>query len=399
MQVIFKETNMQITNKFGTGEVVSMEEVLQTTGRTGRIVAYCTSAACMSVTSDMKSWVSVNHSVDKIIFVTKNVAKNNNMIIVLGCQVTDLAILNSIRTAERLHEENPTAEVYMGGCLAYRFDIELPPYVNRLATARSDYSPIDYNWANAIKWEKPFWVSDDSWKDSDSDFAEGHLFRNMYTLKIGAGCTCKCTYCTVNETRGRGYEADAYLQVKEFLDHEDVVLISDNPTSKQIKDWCHIAERYNKHISIRNIEPSVVCRCSDELRAIAKKGLLKIFHCPLQSLNEELLKIMGRDITDTSNAYLFMQELRKYGVKIATNFITDYKVIVRNNTSGDEIKVYKNMDKDFFDRYFDYWSWNPYFDGKFSREEAEKRFDYYINKNATNKNIGNNNNIVKELNN
>ena len=34
-------------------------------------------------------------------------------------------------------------------------------------------------------------------------------------------------------------DADAYLQVKEFLDHADegVVVVSDSPTVQQIKDW------------------------------------------------------------------------------------------------------------------------------------------------------------------
>lgn len=389
---------MKITNKFGTGDVYTLEDVLMTTGRTGRIVAYCTSAACMSVTSDMKSWVGVNHSVEKIIFVSKNVAKNNNMIIVLGCQVTDLAILNSIRLVEKLHEENPTALVYVGGCLAYRFDVELPPYAHRLASARCTYTPTNSTWSQTINWEKPFWVKEADWEANKDSMAEGRLFRDMYALKIGAGCNGKCTYCNVNSIRGVGYEADAYLQVKEFIDNEDVVLVSDSPTSKQIKDWCHIATRYNKHISIRNIEPRVLCDCVDELRALAKNGLLKVLHCPLQSLNEELLKVMGRDVDDTSHAYLFMQELRRYGVKIATNFIIDYTTVVKNSSEGDSIKVYKNMDKAFFDRYFDYWSWNPYFDGKFNREIAEKRFDYYIN-NQCNETDEFESNIVKELNN
>lgn len=46
-------------------------------------------------------------------------------------------------------------------------------------------------------WQKPFWVK--SWDDTDSDVAEGHLFRDMYPLKIGTGCHGKCKYCTIRD--------------------------------------------------------------------------------------------------------------------------------------------------------------------------------------------------------
>lgn len=363
---------MEAINKFGAGEIYTIDEVIENEITSGsKVLAYCTSTACMSVTSDLKSWVSKPSNLRKIAFVSKNSPKNNSIIIVLGCQVTDLAILNDIKTAERLHEENPSAKVYMGGCLAYRFDIELPSFIKRLAATRSLQTEISARANNLIHWENPFWVKD--WNEEDQQLSNGHIFRDMYPLKIGAGCHGKCKYCTIRDTRGETYEEDAYLQVREFLNHDNVVLISDSPTYRQINDWCNISKRYNKPISIRNIEPTVAWKCSEALIDLAYHGLLRIFHCPIQSNDKELLKIMGRSVEDTMNALYLMEKLRMCGVKVATNIIIDYTA----NVNGEEV-TFHNMDIKWLNEHFDYWSWNPYFDGKWDREKAEERWKEYL---------------------
>lgn len=363
---------MHTVNRFGSGKLYSMDELIEIEGRTSIPLIYCTSTACMSVTSDMMSWWSDNiKNIDKVAFVSQNDVNSNNVIIVLGCQVTDLAVLNDIKTVERLHEQNPKASVYMGGCLAYRFDIELPEYVHRLAATRAENKELSIVAKSMVHWENPFWVK--NWDKNAGDFEDGHLFRNMYPLKIGAGCSGKCKYCTIRDTRGEGYEVDAYLQVREFLNHEKVVLVSDSPTVKQIKDWCYLAERYNKSISIRNIEPRVTCECKNELLHLAELKLLDIFHCPIQSEDPELLRAMNRDVESTSKAIEIMDELRSLGTKIATNIIIDYVV----NNGGKQM-TYRNINVAFLNKHFDYWSWNPYFDGNWNRERAEERFARYI---------------------
>lgn len=202
--------------------------------------------------------------------------------------------------------------------------------------------------------------------------SNGNLFRDMYMLKIGAGCHGKCKYCTIRDTRGEGYEMEAEGQVEEFLNHVDkegVVIISDSPTVKQIKDWCGIAKQYGKSISFRNVEPLVTLACEEELMDLAKAGLLKIYHCPIQSNNPELLAIMNRSASSTLDAIKVMDELRVAGTKVATNIIIDYVA---------DGKEYKNMDMDWLNEHFDYWSWNPYFDGNWNRAKAEERFEKYL---------------------
>jgi tRNA A37 methylthiotransferase MiaB len=343
-----------ITNRFGTGDLYNIWDVVFDSNRT-----YVECTACMSVWSDFLSWANNEENDEKYLTTSIRDAEN---IIILGCQVTDLAIYNDLRRAEELYQEHKNY-IYMGGCLAQRFDIELPYYVKRLDVVRKPYQDI---WdKECIVYQKPFWVT----KLEDGEYSQGNLFRNMYPLKIGAGCHGKCKYCTIRDTRGETYETDAFLQVQEFLNHDDVVLISDSPSVKQIRDWCLIAERYNKALSFRNIEPQNAVAAYADLAMLASNKLLKILHVPIQSEKEEIIKAMNRNWELTRQYIEYSQYLRDKGVKVATNIIIDYDV---------NDKVYHNMDKEWLDSYFDYWTWNPYFDGNWDYQKAKERFNKYI---------------------
>lgn len=360
-----------ITNKFGTEEIYTMDDIviehIYAKNKNNPCI-YTACTACMSVWTDMLSYIEEQYVKGSIITFTGELNHDVTDAIILGCQVTDLAIYNDIKTAEAIHNERPDITIYIGGCLAQRFDIPLPEYIRRLDVTRCEYMPLSEETIAKVDYKKPFWNK--NLRDTDDELTTGNLFRHMYPLKIGAGCHGKCEYCTIRDTRGPSYEADAYLQVKEFLDNEDVVVISDSPTVKQIKDWCHIAERYNKQISFRNVEPQIAMMCSDELHKLAELGLLRIFHSPIQSEDAMTLKCMGRDVENTFKYIQFAQELRKLGVIVATNIIIDYK------PKGKEPFI--NPSADWMNEHFDYWSWNPYFDGEFNMEKAEERFKKYI---------------------
>ena len=335
----------EVTNRFGTGTFYEIEDV------PGKIYARCT--ACMSVYTDLLSWAQQNP--DRM---TTNIAEADS-VIVLGCQVTDLAILNDLRHAESIDHEN----IFMSGCLAQRFDIDIP--YKRLDVVRIENEPI--NDFSLVEWAKPFWEKD--FEDGDDNLKPGNLFRNYYPLKIGAGCKLSCKYCTIRDTRGDYYEANAYDQVGEFLSHENVVLISDNPTDRQVLDWCSIATKYNKPISFRNMEPSTVTRCWNELFALSQAGLLDILHCPIQSESLWLVRQMNRNSIATGAFLKVAFILRTFGTKLATNVIIDYTI---------DGTLYPNCNKDYLDREFDYWVWNPYFDGNWDREKAEARWEKYL---------------------
>lgn len=342
------------TNLFGTGELYNEQDL------NGSI--YCKCCACMSVSSDFLSWANffVEENSKKI----SSSAEDADNIIILSCQVTDLAILNDLNNLNVLMAKYPSSSknFFVGGCLAKRFDIELPINVKRLDSIRKDRQPI--NNMQLLDYASPFWVKD--FKEDDGEYAQGHLFRKMYPLRIGVGCKNKCKYCTIRETRDEFYEIKPSEDtIKEFLDNADkgIVLIADNPSPDLLTSWLNVSKKYSVQVSLRNVEPSTVVKIFPLLKEMSDKKLLKILHSPVQSTNPSILKDMGRNVKDTQEFLKLVPSL-KNNTFIATNVIIDYKhfsnIVIR------ELEV------------FDYVSWNPYWDGVFNKVRANKRWKHYL---------------------
>lgn len=321
---------------------------------------FLTCTACMSVWADGLSWANANKDkLSRIVEFKVSPCPADN-IVVLACQVTDLAILNDLRVAERYKKAFPNKNVFISGCLAQRMDIDLPAGIERLETPRCTGQHL--NDRSLVHWEKPFWVPD--YVERDEPTNQGHLFRDMYPLRIGKGCPNKCTYCTIRITRGTPECYEGNAQVEEFKKFDNVVLVADNPLPKQVLQWCDIAETFNKPVSFRNMEPGTLNVCYSELRRLADKGLLKVLHSPVQSCSVEVLEDMGRNATATLAAMKHAAEFKAMGVFIATNIIIDYK-------------HFKQQLDPIYSLY-DYVSWNPYWDGKWNRAMAETRFAHYF---------------------
>jgi len=330
-------------NQFGVGDLLEEADVK------GTIFASCT--ACMSIYAEFLSWA--NHP-DNAGRVVKNPMEADN-IVILSCQVTDLAVVNDLRTIEAYRREFPDREYYVSGCLARRFDIPFEPWLKRLENIRRDGTYIEDR--TLVRFEPPFWVQ--GYQEKDSELADGHLFRNHYPFRIGVGCQGKCAYCTIRHTRGEPYEITA---TEEFDRAEDILLIADSPSAQQLVFWMERAEEKGKQIAIRNVEPHVALRVWDRIERFAEKGLLTAIHCPVQAWKSQTLLDMCRDPDVTHDLILRMSRLR--GVVKATNIIRDYKGFF--NDFGPIYDV------------FDYVSWNPYWDGKWDRQDAEDRFARYF---------------------
>jgi tRNA A37 methylthiotransferase MiaB len=223
-----------------------------------------------------------------------------------------------------------------------------------------NYQSIDDK--SLVNFERPFWVKD--FRESDHDKAAGHLFRDMYPLRISKGCPKRCSYCTIHITRGEFEQLTDISLEKEFLAHDDILLVADSPTVEQLKGWYGLAMKHKKPFSIRNVEPSVTVACKDELYDLADHGLLKIYHSPIQSSDPQVLEDMRRPVDAAQETMSIAKGLKDKGVYIATNIIIDYK----------------DYKQDFRDVYalYDYVSWNPLWDGKWDRKKAEERFKRYI---------------------
>jgi len=348
------------TNKFGNGVLYDIEDLEGT--------IFCQCCACMSVSSDFLSWANYVDNIHRIV----NDPFDADNIIVLSCQVTDLAVLNDLRYLEELIDQYPDKKFFIGGCLAKRFDISLPDNCDRLDNVRIDYQPIVR--VDLLNYSHPFWVED--WDEScDDSHTDGNLFRYCHPVRIGSGCVNKCIYCTINITRGE------FCQLKprsiNDLSHSDNVLIADSPTIEQLHEWSELALRGNRPISFRNVEPNAITNIftgqgTHFINRLIEHDLLEILHCPIQSPNPDVLKDMGRSVEDT---LYFINEVcpiikergdwtDKSGVFLATNIIIDYKNFP--NPTPDELDA------------FNYVSWNPYWDGIWDIDKAKERWNHYF---------------------
>ena len=340
---------IKVKNIFGDGELAQEQDL------EGSIFAQCT--ACTSIYAEYLSWAN-NRNNSYALYPVRSIEDAENVVI-LSCQVTDLAVLNDLMTLETLREKYLDKRFWVGGCLARRFDIELPKGVGRLDALRHDGQFI-YD-LGLVGWNKPFWVEN---FDEDDD-GEGHLFRDMYPLRIGVGCNRKCTYCTIKTTRGTSYQLDVDNLEREFLAFADVVLIADSPSEQQVIDWCEMATHHGKTVSFRNVEPATVMQpeVTKALEKAAYRGLLHILHTPIQSDSPDTLKDMGRPVKETLD-YInkMVPKLSALGVEIATNVIIDYKDFPNPTSLG----------------LFDHVAWNPYWNGLWNRQEAERRWNHYF---------------------
>jgi tRNA A37 methylthiotransferase MiaB len=337
----FKElfsVDILITNKFGTGKLYEIEEVEGT--------IYCVCTACTSVMAEFDSWAQSN---DDRMTLVPAIADN---IIVLSCQVTDLAILNDLRTLEWLQNSYPNKTFYVGGCLAKRFDVELPAGVRRLNNVVDQDNRIYYLSNSMVDYAKPFWVGEDK--------TAGTLFRESRGIRIGAGCNKGCAYCTIKHTRGAHYELPVDGSLLSSI--EPNLLISDSPTAKQISGWISEALKKNVVLSIRNIEPQEAEEVWSDIKELDAQNLLDTFHCPVQSGSYAVLGSMKRNINSTC---FILSNIHNLKAKKATNIIVDYPGYSNDWTD----QVYK---------LFDYVSWNPYWDGKWDRALAERRWRRYF---------------------
>lgn len=335
----------KISNPSGSGFLFEQQDI------GGPIFAVC--SACMSLYAEWLSWANNPYNRERV----TRIPDNATNIIILSCQVTDLAIVNDFHIAEKYHKEFPNARIFISGCLARRFDIQFPSWLKRLDNLVSNGQFI-YN-RDLVKFEAPFWTKE--FKEEDGELTEGHLFRSKYPFRIGVGCGNKCSYCSIRYTRGSPYQIES---IDEFKQADDMVLIADSPIAEQILFWMGKAKQYNKRIAIRNLEPQVAITIWPEILSFAKTRLLSIFHCPVQASNHEVLRDMGRNRKATQRILNEITILKEFDVITATNIIRDYK-------------YFKN-DFDNIYSVFDYVSWNPYWDGKWDRKIAEEKFIKYF---------------------
>lgn len=321
---------------------------------------YFLCAGCTSLYAEALSWANAN---PETVTSDLNLAKS---VVVLGCQVTDLAVLNDMQILEKLSSSFAKTNIYVSGCLGRREDIPLPKGIRRLANMRSDYQ-ILYDF-NLVQWADPFWL-----KPEDKDDHIKNRFRDDYPLRIGVGCHGTCAFCTIRKTRGIAYDLDSVTQLAEAAQAmktgKGITLTADSPKAKIIRNWLKLGGRFgmlgawSKNLSLKNVEPHVMLSMKDDLIEAANFGALRTVHSPTQNPNSNAADIMNR-APIKPEFFDLIQKLKDSDVKCATNIIIDYPGL--DNPTDKEMSLWDIVD------------WNPYWDGIWDREKAEQRMAKYF---------------------
>lgn len=231
------------------------------------------------------------------------------------CSVTDVADQKGRQAIRRLHRENPKATIVVTGCYA-----QLKP--EEVAEIEGVDYVIGANDKNKItelvnhlkeKQEKQIFVTDLAGvKGRLSD--AGMAFHPSYSkddrtrcfLKVQDGCDYYCTYCTIPMARGKsrnGTIEATKAQAQEAINEgaREIVLTGVNigdfgkSTGETFIDLLRALDEVEGEVRYRisSCEPNLL---SDEvIEFVAQsKHFAPHFHIPLQSGNNEVLKIMHR---------------------------------------------------------------------------------------------------------
>jgi len=206
-----------------------------------------------------------------------------DVVIINTCTVTDTADKKDRQAIHRLRRENPNARLIVTGCYARLKPEEIAQMVevDRVVLKREDIFQGAYS------------------KDD----------RTRCFLKVQDGCNYFCTYCTIPMARGRSrnpYIKDVVAEAKHALDEgaKEIILTGVNigdfgrSTGESFIDLIRAIDAIEGEwrCRISSCEPNLL---SDEIIDFVaqSKHFAPHFHIPLQSGNNEMLKIMHRHYT------------------------------------------------------------------------------------------------------
>jgi threonylcarbamoyladenosine tRNA methylthiotransferase MtaB len=265
------------------------------------------------------------------------------------CSVTELADKKCRQAIRKMIKQHPNAIVLVTGCYA-----QLKP------TEIADIEGVDMVLGSDQKLDVLSYINQfDKNKNSEEGPEKGEVFvtktnqitafipscsaddRTRHFLKVQDGCDYYCTYCTIPFARGRsrnGTIISLVAQAQEVADSggKEIVLTGVNigdfgkSTNETFFDLVKALddvegiERYR----ISSIEPNLL---TDEIIDFVanSKRFMPHFHIPLQSGNNEVLKLMKRKY-DTA---LFAHKIEKIKELLPHAFIgVDVIVGVRGET-------------------------------------------------------------------
>ncbi|MCX7953890.1 MAG: tRNA (N(6)-L-threonylcarbamoyladenosine(37)-C(2))-methylthiotransferase MtaB [Bacteroidales bacterium] len=229
-----------------------------------------------------------------------NNAENANIIVVNTCTVTHTADKKSIYSIKRLKKINPSAKIFVTGCLATTDKERL-----------QNLKEIDFIFTNSEKNYFNEIISNKSYSSIESSFFFSYSIssRTRAFVKVQDGCDYYCSYCKVPFARGNSknvpinkvIETINYLYNNNF---KEVILTGINlgdfgkSTGESFKELLQSIEKYSliPRVRLSSVEPDLLTFELIEFILNSKK-ILPHFHIPLQSGNNEILTLMKRRYT------------------------------------------------------------------------------------------------------
>lgn len=230
-----------------------------------------------------------------------------DIVVINTCSVTDLADKKGRQAIRRMVKKYPDATIIVTGCYA-----QLKP--DEVAAIEG----VDIVAGNDSKNSLPDYL--DAWMEKQQsathhiDFKQIREFtpscsrgdRTRYFLKVQDGCDYYCSYCTIPMARGRSRSGtiDSIVAQAEMAAAEggkEIVLTGVNVgdfgkgREETFLDLIRALDRVDgiERYRISSIEPNLLTPEIVEFVAGSER-FMPSFHIPLQSGNDEVLKLMRR---------------------------------------------------------------------------------------------------------
>lgn len=292
----------------------------------GKKVAYITLGCKLNFSETS----TIRHSLETEGTQTVGEKEDADIFVINTCSVTDMAEKKGRQLIRKIVHHHPEAYIVVVGCYAQLRAKELLNIngVNLVLGANDKFN-VPHYLKHLEENRKHESHSCDIFKLSDFDLAYSFGDRTRCFLKIQDGCDYFCTYCTIPFARGRSRSATIpqILQAVETVAAKgirEVILTGVNTGDFGRGTSCdflsllrQLDQRKNiERFRISSIEPNLL---TDEIIEFVatSRHFMPHFHIPLQSGNNEVLKLMHRRY----NRELFASKIQKIKSAIPHAFI------------------------------------------------------------------------------
>lgn len=262
---------------------------------------------------------TIRHSLEEAGVRTVDEKEKADVLIINTCSVTDMAEHKGRQLIRKLIHHNPGACVVVVGCYAQLRAREILQIegVDLVLGANDKFKVRHYLEQYEISEDKTPHTCD-IFNLSAFDLAYSFGDRTRSFLKIQDGCDYFCSYCTIPFARGKSRSATIaqVIETAKVLSDKgikEIILTGVNTgdfgrgSTETFSDLLKALEQVEgiKRFRISSIEPNLLTEEIIRLVATSDK-FMPHFHLPLQSGNNEILRLMKRRYTRE----LFAEKIR-----------------------------------------------------------------------------------------